>query len=121
LAKEHSTTEFIVLDWLGCVMVILLILILFLWPIAVSPLFKAYKDFGGSLPILTVFASKFWFSPFFGIFANILFLLQWHRLVKNNLRRRRGWIVFTFIFALFAHGICVIAIYLPIIKIAMPI
>jgi len=118
MAESQSTPEFTVLDWLGCILVIFLILILFGWPIAAAVFSGMYEEMGASLPKLTIIVFKQWFSPLLGSFTALFFALQWFGWVKSNLRRRRIWVALSFVMALIALIICVIALHLPLFRMA---
>jgi VIT1/CCC1 family predicted Fe2+/Mn2+ transporter len=77
-----------------------------------------YDDFGGSLPKFTYIFLKTRLASFLGIFTLVYFSLHFTSWVKGNIRRRRLWVISSFIMTLIALLACTYALYLPIYKMA---
>ena len=66
---EQEETAFTVSDWLGCILVLVLIFTLIVWPFALGAYTGMYDDFGSTLPALTYLILKTRLSSFLGIFT----------------------------------------------------
>lgn len=115
---KPEKNAFTVSDWLGCILVLVLIFTLFIWPLAVAPITDMYDSIGGSIPTLTLLFLKKKLSSFLGLFTLVFLGFQFTGWVNSSIKTRRLWIVLSFIMSLIAMGLCVYALHLPIFKMA---
>jgi hypothetical protein len=117
--NTQSPNEFTILDWIGCVLVGMAILHLFyFYPSFTAVASDMFTALGGELPLLTAIALKPWFGPLIGAFCTGIFALQWVGWFRKRLSRRRMIVVASFIIAVFFDSLCVLALYLPIFRMA---
>jgi hypothetical protein len=121
MSKIESSSEFNILDWIGVVYIFMQIIGLFYFSQTAARFRELYNELGGTQPMLTTLVLKPWFSISLGIVSLIIFSLQWHKSIKVSLKKRRAVVVFSFIFVTTVITVCIIAIYMPIIKLASPI
>ena len=118
MIESEPKNEFTVLDWIGCVLTAIMILILFGFPVTAAAFSEMFEDFGGELPTLTAIVLIPWFAPLLGALAACIFVMQWIDWAKHHLKRRRILVAGSFLFALISFCICRLALYLPIFKMA---
>jgi hypothetical protein len=116
--RSGQTNEFTILDWIGIIYVVIHIIGLFIFPKIALAFGEMFADFGGSLPNLTQFVIKPWFSISLGIICLCVFSLQWLNPVRNSLKRRRAVIVLSFLTASASSAICIIGLYQPVFRAA---
>ena len=115
---EKKESVFTVSDWLGCILVLVLIFTLLVWPFAILSITEMYDDFGGTLPTFTYLFVKAKLSSFLGLFTLVFFSMQFTGWVSSSIRRRRLWVVSSFIMSLIAMGLCIYALHLPVFQMA---
>ena len=114
--SNENVKSFTPLDWIGIFFVIAQILGLFTFSIIALRFNKVFIDFGGTLPIITEFVVKSWFSPMLGIICLCIFLFQWLKAMKGNIRQKRKVIIISFFVVSAAYTTCIIGLYLPFFK-----
>jgi hypothetical protein len=118
---SQSPNEFTVLDWVGCVWVVMWILPLFFLNRITPSFLEMFSSMGCALPVLSIIVLKPWFGPLLGIVSAGIFSLQWVEWFHKRLLRRRLIVVLSYIIASLFDAICFIALYLPIFRMASPI
>jgi hypothetical protein len=107
-----STQTFTVLDWIGTLVAGATILSLMVLPLAGFG--QMFRDLGGAetLPLLTRLALLPGFTLVLALPAVASFVSGLRS--RRGLSRRRMWIVVAFGLGCLGHGICAVAMYVPI-------
>ncbi|MBX7098741.1 MAG: hypothetical protein K1X89_13620 [Myxococcaceae bacterium] len=116
-APSVRDSQLTALDWMGALVAALGGLFCLQFPFFTAPSFKAmFADFGGQLPAITVLGLTPWFPLLVG--AIPLAVLTFALAGKLGLGQRRAMIVGAFALSLGSGGLCVYAMYAPIVAIA---
>ena len=119
--SADKSNEFTILDWIGIAYIVMHICGIFYFSIVVAKIGNMLRDFGGTPPMLSTLSVNPLFLITAGIVSSCMFSLLWHKSIKFSLKRRRAVIVISFILTLSASALCVIGIYLPVLKLASPV
>lgn len=115
-AAATSRQQFTVLDWIGTLVAGATIASLGVLPLAGFG--GIFRDLGSTadLPLLTRMALMPGFTLVLALPAAASLALAFR--ARSRLSQRRTWIVAAFILGCLGHGICAVAMYLPIFTIA---
>lgn len=119
IEQPDVAQTFTVLDWIGTVIVALVIILLgVLAPISASTFRLMFEDFGGQLPGFTVLVLRPWFGPLLAVVPVTLVVLALGPLRTRGIGLRRLLVVVAFVLGLLACGCWVSGVYLPVFALA---